>query len=106
MKYAEPSYTGFVFPVDKYFPAWALAEDHVLVRAGLEAAATARSTQLILPASGTSAPMVSTGWARPASRRSVLALAKKRRLTRHEDSVLLADVVKATEFYALLPALL
>ena len=30
MKYAEPSYTGFVFPVDKYFPAWALPEDHPL----------------------------------------------------------------------------
>ncbi|HJS17347.1 MAG TPA: YgeY family selenium metabolism-linked hydrolase, partial [Anaerolineales bacterium] len=32
--YEEPSYTGFVFPVDKYFPAWALEEDHPLVRAG------------------------------------------------------------------------
>ncbi|MEP6894452.1 MAG: YgeY family selenium metabolism-linked hydrolase, partial [Chloroflexota bacterium] len=32
--YDEPSYTGFVFPVDKYFPAWALDEDHALVRAG------------------------------------------------------------------------
>jgi hypothetical protein len=38
MKYAEPSYTGFVFPVDKYFPAWALDESHPLVQAGLEAA--------------------------------------------------------------------
>jgi putative selenium metabolism hydrolase len=27
MKYADPSYTGFVFPVDKYFPAWALDEN-------------------------------------------------------------------------------
>ncbi|MFN3333096.1 MAG: YgeY family selenium metabolism-linked hydrolase, partial [Caldilinea sp.] len=33
MKYAEPSYTGFVFPVDKYFPAWALDESHPLVQA-------------------------------------------------------------------------
>ena len=37
MKYSEPSYTGFVFPVDKYFPAWALDEKHPLVQAGLEA---------------------------------------------------------------------
>ena len=37
MKYDEPSYTGFVFPVDKYFPAWALSEDHPLVQAGLKA---------------------------------------------------------------------
>jgi acetylornithine deacetylase/succinyl-diaminopimelate desuccinylase-like protein len=32
--YDEPSYTGFVFPVDKYFPAWAFDEDHPLVSAG------------------------------------------------------------------------
>ncbi len=31
--YEEPSYTGFVFSVDKVFPAWALPEDHSLVRA-------------------------------------------------------------------------
>ena len=35
--YDEPSYTGFVFPVDKYFPAWALEEDHPLVQAGQQA---------------------------------------------------------------------
>ena len=38
LKYDEPSYTGFVFPVDKYFPAWALDESHPLVQAGLQAA--------------------------------------------------------------------
>lgn len=32
--YDEPSYTGFVFPVDKYYPAWALEETHPLVQAG------------------------------------------------------------------------
>jgi len=32
--YTEPSYTGFVFPVEKIFPAWALAEDHPYVQAG------------------------------------------------------------------------
>src|SRR3972149_2376834 len=32
--YDEPSYTGFVFPVDKYYPAWALDENHLLVQAG------------------------------------------------------------------------
>ena len=35
--YDEPSYTGFVFPVDKYFPAWAYEESHPLVVAGQEA---------------------------------------------------------------------
>ncbi|MGB8344502.1 MAG: YgeY family selenium metabolism-linked hydrolase [Ktedonobacteraceae bacterium] len=32
--YEEPSYTGFVFPVEKVFPAWALPEVHPLVEAG------------------------------------------------------------------------
>jgi putative selenium metabolism hydrolase len=31
--YEEPSYTGFVFPVDKVFPAWALDENHPLLQA-------------------------------------------------------------------------
>jgi len=32
--YEEPSYTGFAFPVEKVFPAWALPEAHPLVEAG------------------------------------------------------------------------
>jgi putative selenium metabolism hydrolase len=31
--YEDPSYTGFVFPVEKVFPAWALDEDHPLLQA-------------------------------------------------------------------------
>ncbi len=38
LRYDEPSYTGFVFPVDKYFPAWAIDAGHPLVQAGLETA--------------------------------------------------------------------
>ena len=32
--YDEPSYTGFQFPVSKYFPAWLQEETHPLVQAG------------------------------------------------------------------------
>ena len=32
--YEEPSYTGFAFPVEKIFPAWALPEDDPYVQAG------------------------------------------------------------------------
>jgi putative selenium metabolism hydrolase len=35
--YRDPSYTGFVFPVDKVFPAWALDEDHPLLKAATAA---------------------------------------------------------------------
>lgn len=34
--YDEPSYTGFVYPEEKYFPAWELAENHPLVQAALK----------------------------------------------------------------------
>lgn len=35
--YDTPSYTGFVFPVAKYFPAWLLDDSHPLVQAGQQA---------------------------------------------------------------------
>lgn len=35
--YDTPSYTGFVFPVDKYFPAWLMDDTHPLVQAGQRA---------------------------------------------------------------------
>lgn len=34
--YEEPSYTGFVFPVDKVFPAWALDPEHPLLLAATD----------------------------------------------------------------------
>jgi putative selenium metabolism hydrolase len=37
MLYDQPSYTGFVFKVDKYFPAWKFEEDHPIVEAGVAA---------------------------------------------------------------------
>jgi len=38
--YEEPSYTGFVFPVEKVFPAWALPEQHPLIGASKAAFAS------------------------------------------------------------------
>ncbi len=105
MTYAEPSYTGFVFPVDKYFPAWALDEEHPLVQAGLRAA------RLIgLPEHAPGKWNFSTNgiyWAGKAGIPSI-GFGPGEEETAHtvRDSVLLADVVKATEFYAILPALI
>ena len=39
MWYDTPSYTGYVYEVDKYFPAWAVPEDSAIVRAGVETTA-------------------------------------------------------------------
>ncbi len=105
MKYAEPSYTGFVFPVDKYFPAWALDEQHPLVQAGLQA-----SRLIGLPERPASKWNFSTNgiyWMGKAGIPSI-GFGPGEEETAHttQDSVLLADVIKAAEFYAILPALI
>jgi len=35
LRYAQPSYTGLVYPMEKYYPTWLLEESHPLVRAGV-----------------------------------------------------------------------
>jgi len=103
--YDEPSYTGFVFPVDKYFPAWALEEDHPLVEAGQDV------RQMIgLPEAPSGKWNFSTNgiyWAGKANIPSI-GFGPGDEETAHTvlDSVPLDDVVKAAEFYAVLPAVL
>ena len=103
--YDEPSYTGFVFPVDKYFPAWALDEDHALVRAGQLA-----REQIGLPSAPSGKWNFSTNgiyWAGKAGIPSI-GFGPGDEETAHtvNDSVSLEDMVKATEFYAILPSLI
>ena len=103
--YDEPSYTGFVFPVDKYFPAWALDENHGLVQAGLQA------RELVglefKPASKWSFSTNGIYWAGKANIPSI-GFGPGDEVTAHtvNDSVSLDDMVKATEFYAILPSLI
>lgn len=103
--YDEASYTGFVFPVDKYFPAWAYEEDHPLVQAGLaareaigfEKAPAGKwefSTNGIYWAGKAGIPAIGFGPGDETTAHTVL------------DSVNLADMVKATAFYAILPSLI
>lgn len=103
--YDEPSYTGFVFPVEKYFPAWVLEEDHDLVQAGLKA------RELIgldyEPAGKWSFSTNGIYWAGKAGIPSI-GFGPGDEVTAHTvmDSVRLDDVVKATEFYAIIPSLI
>ena len=105
MFYDEPSYTGFVFPVDKYFPAWAYDGSHPLVLAGQ------KTRQLIgLPDAPTGKWNFSTNgiyWAGKAKIPSI-GFGPGDEETAHttHDSVPLEDMVKATEFYAALPKVL
>ena len=103
--YDQPSYTGFVFPVDKYFPAWALEEDHPLVLAGQLA-----REQIGLPQAPSGKWNFSTNgiyWAGKAGIPSI-GFGPGDEETAHtvNDSVSLEDMVKATEFYAILPSLI
>jgi putative selenium metabolism hydrolase len=103
--YDEPSYTGFVFPVDKYFPAWALDEKHDLVQAGLKARELAGLE--FKPASKWSFSTNGIYWAGKANIPSI-GFGPGDEVTAHtvNDSVSLDDMVKATEFYAILPSLI
>lgn len=103
--YDEPSYTGFVFPVDKYFPAWALDEEHPLVQAGQKA-----RTLIGLPEAPSGKWDFSTNgiyWAGKAGIPSIgFGPGDERLAHAMAEHVPLAEVVKATEFYALLPRII
>lgn len=102
--YDEPSYTGFVFPVDKYFPAWAIDENHPLVQAGLE------TRKLIgleeAPAGKWNFSTNGIYWAGKAGIPSI-GFGPGDEETAHtiNDSVSLDDMVRSTAFYALIPAM-
>jgi len=105
LHYDAPSYTGFVFPVDKIFPAWAIDEDHLLVQAGVNAC-----RMIGLPEHRPGKWDFSTNgiyWAGKAGIPTI-GFAPGDEKTAHTvlDSVSLDDVVKSTEFYAILPALI
>ena len=105
MQYDTPSYTGFVFPVEKYFPAWALAEDHPFVQAGL---ATSRALWGGTPKTGRlNFSTNAIDWMGKAKIPTIIFAAGVE-TTAHSllDQVPLDDLVRATAWYALLPAVL
>jgi len=103
--YDEPSYTGFRFPVEKYFPAWVLEEDHPLVQAG-----QASRKQIGLADAETGKWDFSTNgiyWMGKADIPSI-GFGPGDEIDAHakNESVPLDEVVKATEFYAILPSII
>jgi putative selenium metabolism hydrolase len=101
--YDEPSYTGFVFPVDKYFPAWAIPEEHPLVQAGQQV----RQAIGLPDTPGGKWDFSTNGiyWAGKAGIPSIgFGPGDERMAHTAGECVPLEEVVKATEFYALLPA--
>jgi putative selenium metabolism hydrolase len=105
MQYDTPSYTGFVFPVEKYFPAWALAEDHPLVQAGL---ATSRALWGGEPKTGKLNFSTNAIYWMGKANIPTIIFAAGIETTAHSllDQVPLDDLVRATAWYALLPVIL
>jgi putative selenium metabolism hydrolase len=103
--YDEPSYTGFVFPVSKYYPAWLLDDAHPLTQAGQ---ATIKALW------GEERPLGTwdfstngTYWAGKAGIPSIgFGPGDEKTAHMQDENVPLDEVVAATEFYALLPKML
>jgi putative selenium metabolism hydrolase len=102
--YDDPSYTGFVFPVDKIFPAWALPEDNPFVQAGVKAGELLWNAPL--PTGKWDFSTNGIYWNGKAGIPSI-GFGPGDEIHAHTviDQVPLDDVVRATEWYALLPAL-
>jgi len=100
--YDEPSYTGFKFPLAKYFPPWLIEDTHPLTLAG---------QQSIRDLWGEERPLGTwdfstngTYWAGKAGIPSI-GFGPGDEITAHTmiENVSLDDMVAATEFYAYLP---
>jgi putative selenium metabolism hydrolase len=105
LDYAEPSYTGFVFKVDKIYPAWALPEDNPYVQAGVKAGELLWGRPL--PTGKWDFSTNGTYWMGKAGIPSI-GFGPGDEIHAHTtiDQVRLDDVVRSTEWYALLPALI
>jgi putative selenium metabolism hydrolase len=100
----EPSYTGFNFPLEMVYPAWLMPEDDPFVQAGLYAGKQLAwdiqlgkwdfSTNGIYWAGKAKIPTIGFGPGEEKYAHTVL------------DQIRLDDVVKSTEWYALLPTLI
>ncbi len=103
--YDEPSHTGAVFEYEKYFPAWALEETDPFIQAGLETIQQLWNRDT--PAGKWDFSTNGNYWRGKAGIPS-LGFAPGDEIYAHavNEHVPLADVVEATKFYALLPAIL
>jgi putative selenium metabolism hydrolase len=105
MFYDTPSYTGFVFPVSKYYPAWLLDEIHPLAQAGQH------TIELLW---GEKRPFGTwdfstngTYWAGKAGIPSIgFGPGDEDSAHTNNEHVPLDEVVNATEFYTLFPGIL
>jgi putative selenium metabolism hydrolase len=103
--YDQPSYTGFRFPVAKYYPAWLLEDGHPLARAGQRARTELWGDERPLGTWDFSTN--GTYWAGKAGVPAI-GLGPGDEKTAHmiHENVPLDEVVRAAEWYAWLPRVL
>jgi len=103
--YDAPSYTGFVFPVLKFYPPWLLDDAHPLTQAGQCTIETLWGEKRMLGTWDFSTN--GTYWAGKANIPSIgFGPGDEKTAHMRHENVLLDEVVRATEFYALLPKML
>src|SRR5512147_246141 len=103
--YDAPSYTGFVFPVSKFYPPWLLDEAHLLTQAGQRTIEALWGEKRALGTWDFSTN--GTYWAGKAGIPSIgFGPGDEKFAHTSLEQVPLDDVVAATEFYALFPHVL
>jgi len=103
--YDTPSYTGFVFPVSKYYPAWLMEDDHPLTQAGQRTIETLWEEERLLGTWDFSTN--GTYWAGKAGIPSIgFGPGDEKTAHMRDERVPLDEVVAAAAFYALLPVMI
>ncbi|HUN22944.1 MAG TPA: YgeY family selenium metabolism-linked hydrolase [Anaerolineales bacterium] len=105
--WTEPSHTGAVYAYDKYFPSWALEEDHSLVKAGAETSKALWNTEDVF---GQGKWDFSTNGNYWCGKKGIpcIGFGPGDEIYAHnvDEHVPLEEVVQATKFYALLPKMI
>ncbi len=103
--YEEPSYTGFVFPVSKFYPPWLLEDAHPLTQAGQRTIEALWGEKRTLGTWDFSTN--GTYWAGKAKIPSIgFGPGDEKTAHMRNENVPLDEVVAATEFYVLLPKMI
>jgi putative selenium metabolism hydrolase len=103
--YDTPSYTGFVFPVPKFYPPWLLDDAHPLTQAGQRTVEALWGEQRLLGTWDFSTN--GTYWAGKAGIPAIgFGPGDEKFAHTILEQVPLEEVVKSTEFYALFPKIL